>query len=99
MKKKQKVLFVCVRNSFRSQMAEAWLNKICGDEIEAHSAGLEAGLIDPLATEAMREVGIDISQKRPRKVFDVWRSGQAFAYVVTVCSDAEMPGPAQFSQA
>jgi arsenate reductase (thioredoxin) len=37
----------------------------------------------------MREVGIDISHKRARKVFDIWKEGQAFAYVVTVCSEAE----------
>ena len=87
--KKKKVLFICVHNSARSQMAEAWLNQICGDEFEAQSAGLEPGAIHPLAIEAMREVGIDISRKRTRKVFDVWKAGHAFAYVVTVCSEAE----------
>jgi arsenate reductase (thioredoxin) len=87
--KKKKVLFICVHNSARSQMAEAWLNQICGVEFEAQSAGLEAGTIDPLAIEAMREAGIDISRQRTRKVFDVWKTGSAFAYVVTVCSEAE----------
>lgn len=53
---KKKVLFICVHNSFRSQIAEAWLNQICGGEFEAQSGGLEAGAIDPLAIEAMREV-------------------------------------------
>jgi arsenate reductase len=86
---KKKVLFICVHNSFRSQMAEAWLNHICGEEFEGHSGGLERGSIDPLAIEAMREVGIDISHKRTRKVFDVWKTGHAFAYVITVCSEAE----------
>ena len=87
--KKKKVLFICVHNSFRSQMAEAWLNHICGEEFEAQSGGLEAGVVDPLAIEAMSEVGIDISQKRTRKVFDIWKSGVAFAYVIKVCSEAE----------
>ena len=87
--KKKKVLFVCVHNSFRSLMAEAWFNQICGDEFEAQSAGLEPGEIHPLAIEAMREVGIDISHKRARRVFDIWKEGQAFGYVVTVCSEAE----------
>ena len=87
--KKKKVLFILLHNSARSLMAEAWLNQICGDEFEAQSAGLEPGAIHPLAIEAMREVGIDISHKRARKVFDVWKAGQAFAYVLTVCSEAE----------
>lgn len=87
--KKKKVLFICVHNSARSQMAEAWLNRICGEEFEAQSAGLEPGGIHPLAVEAMKEIGIDISRKQTRRVFDVWKSGQAFAYVVTVCSEAE----------
>ena len=87
--KKKKVLFICVHNSFRSQMAEAWLNQICGHEFEAQSGGLDSGVVDPLAIEAMREVGIDISKKRTRKVFDIWKSGVAFAYVITVCSEAE----------
>lgn len=87
--KKKKVLFICVHNSFRSQMAEAWLNQICGGEFEAQSGGLEPGEIDPLAIDAMREVGIDISQNKTRKVFDIWKTGHAFAYVITVCSEAE----------
>lgn len=70
-------------------MAEAWLNQICGHEFEAQSGGLEPGVVDPLAIEAMHEVGIDISRKRARKVFDIWKSGVAFAYVITVCSEAE----------
>lgn len=70
-------------------MAEAWLNQICGAEFEAQSGGLEPGSIDPLAIEAMHEVGLDISQKRTRTVFDIWKSGAAFAYVITVCSEAE----------
>jgi arsenate reductase len=78
-----------VHNSFRSQMAEAWLNETCGEEFEAQSGGLEPGVVDPLAVEIMREVGIDLSGKRTRKVFDIWKSGIAFAYVITVCSEAE----------
>jgi arsenate reductase len=78
-----------VHNSFRSQIAEAWLNQICGEEFEAQSGGLEPGVLDPLAIEAMREVGIDLTGKRKRKVFDIWKSGVAFAYLITVCSEAE----------
>ena len=84
---KQKVLFICVHNSARSQMAEAFLNDICGDHFEAHSAGLEPGTLNPIAVEAMREVGIDISHKGTQSVFDVFKSGELFAYVITVCDE------------
>jgi len=85
---KQKVLFICVHNSARSQMAEAFLNKICVDLFEAHSAGLEPGTFNPLAVEAMREIGIDISQNQTQSVFDVFKSGELFAYVITVCDES-----------
>lgn len=83
----KKVLFVCVHNSARSQMAEALLNQMCGDEFEAQSAGLSPGKLNPLAVEGMQEMGIDISKKETRSVFDVWKSGQMFAYVITVCDE------------
>ena len=89
---KRKVLFICVHNSARSQMAEAWLNSICGDNFEAQSAGLEPGTINPLVAEAMQEAGIDLSQKKTQAVFDVWKSGQIFKYVITVCSESEGKG-------
>ncbi len=84
---KQKVLFICVHNSARSQMAEALLNDICDDHFEAHSAGLEPGTLNPLAVETMREIGIDISRTGTQSVFDVFRSGELFAYVITVCDE------------
>ena len=96
---KPKVLFICVHNSARSQMAEAWFNSICGEFFEAQSAGLEPGTLNPLAVEVMREAGIDISRNKTQAVFDVFKSGQLFSYVVTVCdeSGAEkcpiFPGP------
>ena len=85
---KLKVLFVCIHNSARSQMAEAWLNHVCGDTIEAESAGLEPGVLNPLAVEVMREVGIDISGKKTQAVFDLFTSGRLFHYVITVCDEA-----------
>jgi arsenate reductase len=84
---KQKVLFICVHNSARSQMAEAWLNLLCPDHFEAHSAGLEPGILNPLAVEAMREVGVDISGNKTQAVFDVFKSGEFFPYVITVCDE------------
>ena len=85
---KKKVLFICIHNSARSQMAEAWLNKICGDFFAAQSAGLEPGILNPLVVEVMREVGIDLSKKGTQRVFDVWKSGELFAYVITVCDES-----------
>ena len=99
--KKEKVLFICIHNSARSQMAEAWLNEICGEFFQAQSAGLEPGTLNPLAVAVMQEVGIDISQKKTQAVFDVLRSDQLFAYVVTVCDETSaekcpiFPGPAR----
>lgn len=68
-------------------MAEAWLNQICGDFFAAESAGLEPGTLNPLVVEAMKEVGIDISKKETRAVFDVFKAGKLFSYVVTVCDE------------
>jgi arsenate reductase len=83
--RKKRVLFVCIQNSARSQMAEAIMNQMCSDEYEAHSAGLEPGSLNPLAVEVMREAGTDISTHGTQSVFDVFKSGTMFAYVVTVC--------------
>lgn len=84
---KKKVLFVCIHNSARSQMAEAFLNQICGEAFEAHSAGLEPGTLNPLVVAAMRELGIDISGNQTKWVFDFIKSGKMFAYVITVCDE------------
>jgi arsenate reductase (thioredoxin) len=89
---KQNVLFICVHNSARSQMAAAWLNYVGGDYFEAQSAGLEPGILNPLVVEVMQEAGIDLSGNKTQRVFDVWKSGQTFQYVVTVCSEAEAAG-------
>lgn len=98
---KQKVLFICVHNSARSQMAEAWLNYLCGDRFEAHSAGLEPGRLNPLAVKVMAEAKIDISKKKTQAVFDVFKTGQLFPYVITVCDETSaekcpiFPGPSK----
>ncbi len=89
---KNRVLFICVHNSARSQMAAALLNKTCGEFFEAESAGLEPGTINPLVVEALQELGIDISHNKTQRAFDVWKSGQIFAFVITVCSEAEAEG-------
>ena len=86
---KTKVLFVCVHNSARSQMAEALLNHIAGDRFIAQSAGLEPGTLNPLAIEAMHEVGIDISLNKTRDVFEFFKKGALFNYVITVCDGTQ----------
>ena len=88
----KKVLFICVHNSARSQMAAALLNKHCSEFFDAQSAGLEPGELNPLAVEVLREIGIDISKNKTQAVFDVFKSGQLFPFVVTVCSESEAAG-------
>jgi arsenate reductase len=82
---KQRVLFVCIHNSARSQMAEAWLNHLYGDRFEAMSAGLEPGTLNPYAVRVMAEAGIDIAGAPVKSVFDIYNAGKLFNYVVTVC--------------
>jgi arsenate reductase len=84
---KKKVLFVCIHNSARSQMAGALLNQMCGELFEAESAGLEPGILSPLAVAVMREIGIDIGANETRSVADVVKIGQRFDYVITVCDE------------
>ncbi len=84
---KKKVLFVCIHNSARSQMAEAFLNLLAGDRFEAESAGLEPGSLNPLAIEAMKEIGIDISRNRVKGVFEFIKAGKLFHYIITVCDE------------
>lgn len=85
---KRSVLFVCVHNSARSQMAEAFVNEWCRDDFVAESAGLEPGTLSPLAVRAMAEVGIDISDAATKSAFDLFKTGKHFSYVVTVCDES-----------
>ena len=84
---KDKVLFVCVHNSARSQMAETLLKKMAGDRFEVESAGLEPGVLNPLAVEVMNEIGIDISQKKTKSAFDLFKEGRLYTHVITVCDE------------
>jgi arsenate reductase len=80
------VLFLCVHNSARSQMAEAYLRKMAGDLFVAESAGIEPGTLNPFVVRALQEDGIDISGKETRSVFALHGQGRRFQYVVTVCA-------------
>jgi arsenate reductase (thioredoxin) len=81
-----KVLFLCVHNSGRSQMAEAFLKKYAGDRFEVESAGLEPGKLNPYVVRAMAEVGIDISRNATKSVWDLFQAGRIYQIVVAVCS-------------
>ena len=85
---KHKVLFVCIHNSARSQMAEAFLKKYGSEHFEAESAGLEPGKLNPNVVEVMQEIGIDISKNRTQGVFDLFRQGKLFNAVISVCDGA-----------
>jgi arsenate reductase len=97
---RQKVLFVCIHNSARSQMAEAFLNHLGADRFEAESAGLEPGTLNPLVVAVMREEGIDISGNRTKGVEEFLKEGRRYDFVVTVCDETSaercpvFPGPA-----
>jgi len=84
---KQRVLFVCVHNSARSQMAEELLRKAAGDRFEAESAGLEPGTLNPYAVAALKEEWIDISGKKTVSAFDLLKQGRYYTYVITVCDE------------
>lgn len=83
-----RVLFVCIHNSARSQMAEAYLNLFGNGKFEAESAGLEPAGLNPFAVEAMKEDGIDISNNKTKDVFDFFKKGKMYSYVITVCDEA-----------
>ncbi len=81
----EKVLFVCIHNSARSQMAESYLNKFGEGKFTAESAGLEPGVLNPYVIKVMAEDGIDISANKTKSVFDFFKEGKLFSYVVAVC--------------
>ncbi len=83
---KPKVLFLCTGNSARSQMAEGYLRHVAGDQFEPLSAGIEPKGLNPLAVEAMGEIGIDISRQQSKDVVSFL--GQYIPYIVTVCDNA-----------
>lgn len=84
---KNQVLFVCIHNSARSQMAETFLNAFGGDQYHAESAGLEPGALNPIVVEAMKEAGFDISENKTKSVYDSSIEGKSYDYVITVCAE------------
>ncbi|MEW5894740.1 MAG: arsenate reductase ArsC [Candidatus Omnitrophota bacterium] len=85
---KNSVLFVCIHNSARSQMAEAFLKNIAAERFSVESAGLEPGKLNPVVVEVMKEIGIDLSNHKTKSVDGFLKRGVSFDYVITVCDDA-----------
>ncbi|MGC9456167.1 MAG: arsenate reductase ArsC [Halothiobacillaceae bacterium] len=85
---KTRVLFVCIHNSARSQMAEAYLNTLAGDRFEAESAGLEPGQIDPRVVSVMSEEGIDLSKAQADDIMAFFQQRRLYDYVIYVCERA-----------
>ena len=84
---RKKVLFVCIHNSARSQMAESFLNATCPEHFVAQSAGIEPGKLNPVVVQVMQEAGIDISGNKTKSVAEFLTRGENFDYVVTVCDE------------
>ncbi|MGB8958363.1 MAG: biotin/lipoyl-containing protein [Candidatus Aminicenantales bacterium] len=88
---KKTILFICVHNSARSQMAEGLVNALYGDRFEAVSGGTTATRVHPAAIKAMAEIGIDISGHRSKSIDEF--EGRRFDYVVMVCDDKQADCP------
>ncbi len=90
----KRVLFICTRNSARSQMAEALVNHDLAGRFEAFSAGTEPSAVHPLAVAVMRELGIDISAVRSKSLDEF--AQENFDYVITLCDQANKVCPMFF---
>jgi arsenate reductase len=83
-----RILCVCIHNSSRSQMAEAFLNQLGQGKVFAQSAGLTPGRLNPAVVAVMAEIGIDISKNKTKDVSEFFDRKEQFDYVVTVCDEA-----------
>jgi arsenate reductase len=90
----KKVLFICTKNSARSQMAEGLINHDLGERVQAYSAGIEPSSVHPMAVKVMEELGIDISHHRSKGLEEF--ADQKFDYVITLCSQANEACPVFF---
>src|SRR5512135_1420246 len=90
----KRVLFICTRNSARSQMAEALVNHDLAGRVEAVSAGTEPSSVNPLASAVMAEIEIDISSQRSKGLDEF--TGRAFDFAITLCDQAAESCPVFF---
>jgi len=88
MNEKIRVLFICIHNSGRSQMAETFLKAIGGERFEVESAGFEPRPIDPYVMEVMKEIGYDLSDNTSDSVMQFFKEGRLYDYVITVCDES-----------
>lgn len=88
---KKRILFICVHNSARSQMAEGLVNALYADRFQAVSGGTVATRVHPAAIQAMAEIGIDISGHRSKSIDEF--TDQPFDHVVMVCDDSQADCP------
>jgi arsenate reductase len=86
---KNKVLVICEHNSARSQMFEEFLRKFGGDQYQVESAGFEPTQINPLVVEVMKEEDVDLTGKPTQSVFELFKQGKLYHYVITVCQQAQ----------
>ena len=91
MSARERVLFLCTHNSARSQMAEGWLRALGGDRFEVASAGTEQTRVNPLATRAMAEAGVDLGGHTSKTLARF--VGERWDWVVTVCDAANEACP------
>lgn len=85
---KKRVMFICIHNSGRSQMGEAFLRHLAGDRFDVASAGIESGTLNPLVVRAMEEVGVPMAGHCAKKAQDFVDRGEHFDYVITVCDES-----------
>jgi len=90
-KKKKRILFLCIANSCRSQMAEGLVRHFAGNTFIAESAGYMSTSVHPDAVHVMKEIGIDISNQRSKAVSELY--GREFDVVITVCSEMDVLCP------
>ena len=93
----KRVLFICTKNSARSQMAEGLVNHDLNGKVQAFSAGTEPSFVHPMAVAVMRELDIDISNQKSKGLDEF--IGQPFDYVITLCDQAAESCPVFFGGA
>lgn len=85
---KKRIIFICIHNSGRSQMGEAFVRTLAGERVEVQSAGIESGTLNPLVVRAMKEIGISMEGQYAKKAQDFVDRGEHFDYVITVCDES-----------
>ena len=88
---KPKVLFLSTGNATRSLIAEGFLRNFTGDQFDVASSAAEHGALNPLATEVMKEAGIDISTREPKTIAQSVK--ESFSYVIAICDSTKERSP------